>query len=65
MDDKIDVYVMDKKVEDTEKNRLNLETMEMMDIKTFTNCRENEAMEYLPVEAISAKLLDYDIVLPY
>lgn len=65
MDDSIDVYVMDKKVEDTKKNRLNLETMEMMDMKIFTNFRGNEKMEYLPVQEIAGRLLEYDIVLPY
>ena len=65
MDDRIDLYVMDRKVDDSEKNRLNIETMEMMDMKMYTNFKENENMEFLPTEDISGRLLDYDIVLPY
>jgi hypothetical protein len=65
MDDAIDVYVLDRKVEDTEENALNLETMGDMDIKTFTNSRENADMEYVATEDIAARLLDYDHIVPY
>jgi hypothetical protein len=65
MDDAIDVYVLDRKVEDTEENALNLETMGDMDIKTFTNSRENADMEYVATEDIAARLVDYDHIVPY
>jgi hypothetical protein len=65
MDDAIDVYVLDRKVEDTEENALNLETMGDMDIKTFTNSSENADMEYVATEDIAARLLDYDHIVPY
>jgi hypothetical protein len=65
MDDAVDVYVLDRKVEDTEENALNLETMGDMDVKTFTNSRENADMEYVATEDIAARLLDYDHIVPY
>jgi hypothetical protein len=65
MDDAIDVYVLDRKVEDTEDNALNLETMGDMDVKTFTNSSENADMEYVATEDIAARLLDYDHIVPY
>lgn len=65
MDDMVDIYVLDGKVEETEKNILNLETAAIMDIGLFTNFQENSGMEYLPTEEIAQRLIEYDVVLPY
>jgi len=65
LDDLPDIYVMDKKVESNEENRPNLEMFSEMNIKTYTNCRDNEEIEYLSTDEIAKRLLDYDIVLPY
>ena len=65
LDDVIDVYVLDRKVEDVGNNALYLETIVDMEMNAFTNVRENEGMEYLTAEEIAARLLDYDHVLPY
>ncbi len=64
-DDLVTVFVMDKKVEETENNMMNLETMNDMDIKTYTNCKENANIEYLSTEEIAQKLLEFDNILPY
>jgi len=64
-DDAVDLFVLDRKVEETEANTLNLESMDMMDIKGFTNAKENESMEYLSTEELANKLLEYDNILPY
>lgn len=65
MDESIDVFVIDGKLEDSEKNRLNIETMEMTDIRPYTNSRDNEGMEQLTTEDIAQRLLGYDIVISY
>jgi hypothetical protein len=65
LDDIIDVYVLDHKVEDVGSNELYLETIVDMEMNAFTNVRENEGMEYLTGEEIAGRLLDYDHVLPY
>lgn len=65
MDDRIDVFVLDRKLEDSEKNRLNIETMEMMDMNAYTNAAENSGMTYQPTAVIAGMLPDYDIVIPY
>ncbi|MEW5747072.1 MAG: hypothetical protein AB1805_16710 [Nitrospirota bacterium] len=65
MDDVIDTYVLDRKVEDTEDNTLNVETMGDMDMKLYTNTKENGGMEYLSTEEIAQKLLEYDHIIPY
>ncbi|GMT47810.1 MAG: hypothetical protein IEMM0007_1376 [bacterium] len=65
MDDIVDVYVLDRKVEETEDNTLNIETMKDMEMNVYTNCKENEGLEYLSTEEIAQKLLEYDHILPY
>lgn len=64
-DDEIHAYVLDRKVEDTDDNNLNVETMGDMDVKLYTNCKDNKNMEFLSTEEIAQKLLEYDHVLPY
>ena len=65
LDDIIDVYVFDRKVEDAGNNELYLETIVDMEMNAFSNVKENEGMEYLTAEDIALRLLDYDHVLPY
>jgi len=65
MDDIIDVYVLDNVVEDTEQNALNVETLQDMEMKAYSNVAENKSMEYLTLEEIAGKLLHYDHVLAY
>ncbi len=65
MDDAIDVYVLDRKAEETEKNQMNIEMMKEMEMKIFTNYKGNEGMEYLTTEEISERLLSYDHILAY
>ncbi len=64
-DDAVTVFVLDRKVEETEENMMNLETMNDMDIKTYTNFKGNENIEYIPTEEIAKKLLEFDTILPY
>jgi hypothetical protein len=64
-DDLITVFVMDRKVEETDDNMMNIETMNDMDIKTYTNFKGNENIEYLSTEEIAKKLLEFDTILPY
>lgn len=65
LDDTVDVYVMDRKMEETEKNLLNFETMKDMGMSVYTNSKENPDMEYLSTDEIAEKLPEYDHVLPY
>lgn len=64
-DDAVTVFILDRKVEETEENMMNLETMNDMDIKTYTNFKGNENIEYISTEDIAKKLLEFDTILPY
>jgi hypothetical protein len=65
MDDTIDVYVLDRKVESNADNDLNLETIKDMDMKLATNTKENVGMDYISNEELAKKLLEYDHIIPY
>ncbi len=65
VDDVVDVYVLDRKLEETEPNTLNLEIMREMEIKIYTNHRANKGFEYCSTGEIAQRLLQYDHVLPY
>ena len=65
LDDTVDVFVLGRKMEETEKNLLNFETMKEMDMNVYTNARENAEMKYLSTDEIAEKLAEYDQVLPY
>ena len=65
MDDSIDVYVLDKKVNASENNALNIETIKEMGMKLYSNCEENTEMEFLSTKEIGQKIPSYDHVLAY
>jgi hypothetical protein len=65
LDDTVDVFILDRPIENTEKNRLQLQTAEEMELNLYTNCSENQDIEQLSVEEIAARLTNYDIVLAY
>ena len=60
-----DVFYLDSPIEDTEKNRLQLETAEEMELNLYTNYSDNQDIEQLSVEEIAARLTAYDVVLAY
>jgi hypothetical protein len=64
-DDTVDVYVLDRKVAENDENALNLEMIREMGMKMFSNTRENAGMEFLGIEGMANRLLEYDLVLPY
>lgn len=65
LDDLIHVYVLDRKVDETEQNSLNIETMQDLDMELYTNIRDNKDMQYLDNRQIAENLLGYDHVLMY
>jgi hypothetical protein len=64
-DDEINVFVMDKKIEENEGTALNVETLGDLDVPVFTNTPENSKFELKSTEDIARELVNYDIVIPY
>ena len=65
MDDIVDVYVLDRKVVDNEENAMNLEMIKDMELKVFTNFKDNAELEFISTGDLARKLLTYDNILPY
>lgn len=65
VDDTVDVYVLDRKLQSTEETALHLETLHEMEMKIYTNHRENVDMEYLTTAEIARRLPQYDNILAY
>ncbi len=65
MDDIVDVYVLDRKVEDSEDNNTNIEMMKDMEMNIYTNHPENKEMQYMQSSEIAETLLQYDTISPY
>ncbi len=65
MNDIITVFVLDRKIEDSENNNLNIEMMKEMNVSLYTNYKENSNMEYLSTGEIALRLLECDHIIPY
>ncbi len=65
LDDTVDVFFLDRPIENTEKNRLQLKTAEEMELNLYTNYSDNQDIEQLSLEEITARLMTYDVVLTY
>lgn len=65
LDDAVDVYVLDHKLEVTEEVRLNLSTLEEFEFRIYTNEPANEGFECLSAEQIARKLCEYDHAIAY
>jgi hypothetical protein len=65
LDDSVEVYVLDRKIEDSKVIAKNLDMVQnMLEIPMFTNCKDN-SYNYLTNEELANKLLSYDVVIPY
>ena len=65
LDDIIDIFVLDRKVETDEDTLRNYGLCRDMDLKMYTNNKDNKDMEYLDVDAMADKLVEYDFIDPY
>lgn len=65
MDDVVDIFVLNNKLEHTDKTTLNLETIKEMEMKIYSNVEQGEDVDFIPTPELAAKLLTYDHVLAY
>ena len=64
VDDEINVFIMDDKLEPDEDMSLNLETLADFDVKVFSNNPGNQ-YEQKSTDEIARALPEYDVVIPY
>jgi hypothetical protein len=63
-DDEVNVYVMDRKLEDNAAVKMNVEFLGDLHVRIYTNSPEN-SFEFMSTEDIAKALVSYDAVLPY
>ncbi|MCG6553871.1 MAG: hypothetical protein L7F77_16225 [Candidatus Magnetominusculus sp. LBB02] len=65
MDDIIDVFILDRKIEPGDENDTNLEMIKEMELALCTNIKDYEGIAYCSTSDIAKKLLEYDNILAY
>ena len=62
---KVDVYILDRKLETSDEIAMNLEMIREIRMGFYTNTKMNKDIAYMPMEDIAKRLLEYDNILPY
>ncbi len=65
VDDVIDLFLLNDELEYNEQNNLNLELMQEMDMKIYSNNLKNKNLKYLSLEDMAKALTNYDHVISY
>lgn len=63
-DDRVDVFIMDKELLSDTDIQLNIETLNEMRVKIFSNNTVNP-FHQMSTQEIADKLTEYDVVIPY
>ncbi len=64
LNDEVNVFIMDEKLESDEETDLNLEMLSDLHVKIFSNHPENR-FERKTTEDIARMLSGYDVIIPY
>jgi hypothetical protein len=65
MDDVVDVYFLDGRLEAAEPEALDLDLLKEMGLKVYSNRRDEAEMEFASIAEIAETLPGYDHVIPY
>lgn len=65
MDDSVDVFFLNSKLKKTKQNALNIETLDEMDIKIYSNVEDSAESSYISTDIMAKNLLSYDHILSY
>lgn len=65
MDDEIDIFVLNRKLQRTAETALNIDTATEMDINFYSNIEQGNAVQFIPEPELANTLLNYDHILPY
>ena len=64
-DDRVEVFVLDRKVADTPENATNIEVLKEMEMRVATNCADNADLEFLSNADLARQVAECDVILPY
>ena len=62
--DEVDVFVMDRRLEENDDIAMNLEFLRELNVRIYSNNPQNN-FDQMSTEAIGRTLLNYDSVIPY
>ena len=65
MDDIIDIFVLNRKLEYSEKTGLSIDTIREMEMNLYSNIEQGEGVKFIPGPELANTLLSYDHILPY
>lgn len=65
VDDVIDIFVLNRKLERSDKTNLNIETIQDLEMNIYSNLEQGEDVKFLSDSEFADSLLQYDHVLPY
>ena len=64
-DDRVEVFVLDRRLADTPENAANLGVLKELGMRVATNCPDNAGLELLSNAEIARRIAACDIILPY
>ncbi len=65
MDDVVDIYVLNRKLDNRESISANLETIKDLELNMYSDYSEQDYAEHVSIDQIANSMTDYDHVLPY
>jgi len=65
VDDVIDIFVLNRKLERSDKTNQNIETLHELDMNIYSNIEQGDDVELLSDSELANSLLSYDHTLPY
>lgn len=65
MDDIVDIYVLNRGLENTDSIAANLETIKDLELNMYSDFPDQDYAEHISIDQIADALTDYDHVLPY
>lgn len=65
LDDTIDIFLPNQKLNRTDKSALNIDTIQEMEMVMYSNIEQGNGVKNLSSHELANRLLDYDHVLPY
>jgi len=65
VDDVIDIFVLNRKLQHSDKTNLNIETIQELEMNIYSNIEQGEGVKLLSGSELANTLLSYDHVLPY
>ena len=65
MDDVIDLFVLNRKLEHSRETALNIDTIRELELNIYSNIEQGDEVQFIPGPELVNALTGYDHILPY